>query len=47
MKPLQTSYTVTNKETTSGRPKKDPDDLSDEGADTADAEKNEGTKANT
>ena len=46
MKPLQTSYTVSNKDTTTGRPKKNPDDLTEEGADTADSGKNETTKAN-
>lgn len=47
MKPLQTSYTVSNKDTQTGRPKKDPDDLTEEGADTADTGKNETTKINS
>lgn len=47
MKPLQTSYTVSNKDVQqTGRPKSNPDDLTEEGADTADAGKNETTRAN-
>lgn len=43
--PLQSSYTQTSTSDTGGAPIKDDDDLTDEGADTRDSGKNEGTKA--
>lgn len=45
MMPLQSSYTQSKSSSTGGAPKKDEDDLTEEGIDTREANKNEGTRA--
>ena len=45
MIPLQSSYTTSASSNQGGAPQKDEDELSEEGIDTREANKNEGTRA--